>query len=68
MLADNEEIERFNLPDGTPLPIVGEQIETESGQYTVTGVTHHYREFEDEINEPKIHVHAEPDSDDNSAT
>lgn len=65
LTADDEEIERVDLHSGTPLPIVGEQIETESGQYTVTDIVHNYNEFEDEIIEPQILVHAEPDPDDN---
>lgn len=70
LTVDNEEIERLDLNSGTPLPIVGEQIEAESGQYTVTDIIHEFDEFEveDEISEPRIRVHAESDSDANSST
>lgn len=68
LYSHNEEIDSFDLHSGTPLPIVGEQIETESGLYTVTEIIHKYCEFDDEISEPQILVHAEPDSDVDTGT
>ncbi|MWV65926.1 hypothetical protein GRS48_14015 [Halorubrum sp. JWXQ-INN 858] len=65
LIADGEEIEQLNLRSETPLPIFGEKIVTEAGTYIVTDITHRYRESEEEISEPRINVHVEPDSDAN---
>lgn len=66
--SNSEEIDSFDLHSGTPLPIVGEQIETESGRYMVTDITHKYSESNCEISEPQIIVHAEPDLDADTGT